>query len=223
MSRGMQPMSVDPTGQRFGNLTVLSVVSIKRRRRLTYCICRCDCGKETAVRIGSLRGGDTKSCGCVRAARLKRGPVTHGMSNHELHRSWMSMHKRCYSKRDDAYESYGGRGITVCKAWHDFPAFVRDMGPRPVGTTLDRIDNDGPYSPENCRWATWKVQASNRRNSVLITINGRTQCAARWAAEVGITPTSIHRRLRKGWPPEKAVMTPRLAPWGAHPKGPGGY
>ncbi|WP_136685660.1 hypothetical protein [Falsirhodobacter xinxiangensis] len=124
---------------------------------------------------------------------------------------WNGMRARCLNKQNPNYHRYGGRGISICDRWAvDFVAFVDDMGMRPSRKhTLDRIDNDGDYTPENCRWATIKEQCRNRRSSKFLTISGQTKTAAEWSDETGISQSLIHARMKMGWTAEAAVTRPR--------------
>lgn len=116
--------------------------------------------------------------------------------------------ERCYCKTNAAYPRYGGRGIVVCDEWHDFTKFYADMGDRPAGRSLDRRDNDGPYSPENCRWATRTEQARNTRVNTILEFRGRKQCLQAWAEELGLKPATICRRMYvAGWSVDKALST----------------
>lgn len=127
-------------------------------------LCRCACGAERAVAFHTLKQGQSRHCGCEVSAIVTAMKTTHGMSDAPEHRSWAHMKERCYSPTCDDYPAYGGRGITVCDRWRDsFEAFYADMGPRPAGTSIDRIDNDGNYEQGNCRWADKWTQAGNKR------------------------------------------------------------
>ena len=139
--------------------------------------------------------------------RAPRGSVTPEMKL--IRFVWRSMINRCHRPEVENYPNYGGRGIAVCDRWRNsFDAFMSDMGERPPGGTIERRDNDGPYSPENCFWATRTVQAKNKRNNRLITANGRTMTMADWARELGINPAAILYRIRAGWTAERAVTEP---------------
>lgn len=148
-------------GQVFGRLTVLGRFRTTKTR--THWRCRCSCGKYTIVRVDSLTSGTSKSCGCL-AEELH---ITHGHYRNNKHSptysSWANMKKRCLSSKYPRYRDYGGRGITVCDRWLDFNLFLEDMGLRPGGMSIDRLDNDGNYEPSNCKWSTPKQQANNRR------------------------------------------------------------
>lgn len=149
------------------------------------------------------------------AKKSSRGPNSkpfekHGLTGTYEHRTWASMVGRCTYPSHSRWEFYGGRGITVCQRWRDsLLAFLEDMGPRPPGGSIERIDNDGPYSPENCRWATQKEQSRNKRSTVRLTFNGKTQSAADWSDETGIPARLIVQRVHKlNWTAEKALTTP---------------
>ena len=123
--------------------------------------------------------------------------------------AWQNMRARCNRATHPEYPNYGGRGIVICERWNDYANFLADMGRRPgSGYSIERIDNDGPYSPENCRWATAAEQRRNKRSTRLVSFGGRTQCIADWAAETGLNADTITIRLRLGWPVEKALTQP---------------
>jgi hypothetical protein len=124
--------------------------------------------------------------------------------------SWWHALQRCYDPTFVYYFYYGGRGITVCERWRDFSNFYTDMGPRPTPQhTLDRIDNDGPYAPENCRWATRQEQARNRRSNRMLTLNGETLCLSEWAERIDLPANALYMRLYNGWSIEQALIRPR--------------
>lgn len=132
----------------------------------------------------------------------------HGKSHSQTYGVWSTMKARCQNPNVLAWKNYGGRGIAVCERWQDFANFFEDMGDPPPGMTLDRIDNDGDYSPENCRWTSRRTQSLNRRAARMVTVRGQTKTVSEWADEVGLNFQTLWRRLDSGWDPEAAVMTP---------------
>lgn len=176
-------------------------------------IVRCSCGVKKPVRGSELRRGQT-SCGCQRSAQIASAKTIHGHTHHKgrcsrTYEVWRGMRDRCNNPREAMYRHYGGRGIKVCDRWNDFAAFLADMGEPPAGCSIERINNDGNYEPTNCRWATRAEQARNTRQNVQLTLNGRTQCVADWAGELGIKPSTVYARVAKGWPAERALSTER--------------
>lgn len=193
---------IDLAGKKFSRLTVIRV---ERRVRPGMYLweCQCDCGKKTTVQGMHLRSGNTKSCGCRKAETRRELPLksaTHGKSNTGIYSSYRSMISRCRLASHKNWKLYGGRGIRVCRRWqgrYGFLKFCEDMGDKPPGTSLDRIDNDGPYSPQNCRWATPAQQGRNKRTNRLITWRGQTRCLADWSALLGWNSSKLHKRLNR--------------------------
>ena len=192
----------DETGQKYGRLTVLHRVASRRAR------CVCDCGAVVDVLLYSLRGGTTRSCGCLRREAVAQASATHG---HALrgrtspeYRAWQGMWDRCTNDNAEGYRWYGAMGVSVCEEWRSFEVFLRDMGPRPRGCSIDRIDCTGNYSPSNCRWATATQQARNKRSTARMpevaavvlerAKNGVSPIAI--AAEVGISRTTVDRMIK---------------------------
>lgn len=211
----MPRRSVDVLGQTFGHLIVIRR-DLNRISRGTAWIVRCECGVEKSVIYSDLRR--IFSCGCmtsdlIAAKRTKHGHARSrrtGTPSSPEYKIWTDILRRAHSGSTKAAEHYLHRGITVCERWLDFSNFLADMGPRPSPEhTVDRINNDGPYSPENCRWATNDVQARNKRTTVWIEANGERMCLQDWANRLGCAHSTILHRIRKlGWSPERAVTTP---------------
>lgn len=188
---------------KFGYLTVLRFVSKSKNKSLLY-ECRCDCGNIVIKRGSHLRRHEVKSCGCYRKSEtyinsLKLKLRKHGLSKSPTYASWVAMKYRCLNSNHVAYARYGGRGIKVCQHWLIFENFLADMGKRPAGATLDRINVDGNYCVENCRWASRKQQSRNRGNNHLLAFGGQRRTLAEWSEITGIKKTTIRERLNRGW------------------------
>lgn len=181
-------------GETFGRWTVIGTGGPRRW------VCRCECGAQATVFTSNLKRGLSRSCGCAprRPAPVKHGHTANGETSRE-YRVWSAMIARCHNPHAPNFSLYGGRGITVCDRWRvSFEAFLADVGPRPAGASIDRIDNDRGYEPGNCRWATAREQASNRRNNHRVTLGGETRTITEWARMVGISDTAFLARLRRG-------------------------
>lgn len=199
----------DYTGERYGRLIVLSLVERDSRWNDHLMEVRCDCGVVTRKRLKSIRSGHTSSCGCLARETLAERNKTHGLSraHRREYRSWKDMRARCNNPNNADYADYGGRGIAVCDAWDDFAAFYADMGDRPDGFTIDRIDVDGNYEPGNCRWASHKEQANNKRSNHLIEIDGERLTLQAWCDRYGIDSSKVRYRLSVGMPPKEALTS----------------
>lgn len=190
-----------PLGTRFGRLTVLrqapSQPYIGRRWE-----CVCDCGTIKIFHSRYLRGGNSRSCGCLQRI--------HGLSKTSEYHIWTLMRRRCRDPRVLHYRNYGGRGIKVCKEWDEsFEAFLRDMGPRPSPQhTIERINVNGNYEPSNCKWDTWCNQRRNKTTSKWLTFKGERRLLVDWADIVGLPITNIRDRINKGWDVDRALTTP---------------
>lgn len=195
--------------ERYGKLMPQGAVGKAKRGFLIRCLC--DCGKTIDVLASNLRSGRTKSCGCSR--RCQSGRLLHGMSKTKTYRSWKSMWDRCRNPANVKFQNYGGRGIDVCDEWKDFSRFFGDMGDRPDGATLDRVNSDLGYCAENCRWSTVLQQANNSRTNRIVTANGESHTVTEWARITGLAESAIRYRLRAGWSEEDAVLTPKMRHW----------
>ncbi len=198
-------------GQKFGKLTVVSLSPTWKKGKSKRYVCNCDCGTVgREVRGSSLVSGDTKSCGCRKLEQAKSGESrrTHGMTGSVIYNIWKKMKERCNNPKANRYAIYGERGITVCERWLVFENFYADMGDKPEGCSLDRIDNDGNYEPSNCRWATRVEQANNRSTNRIIEFNGEKKTVSQWAKEFDLPVSTIVYRLNSGWSIDKLLLTP---------------
>lgn len=198
---------VDLTNKRLGNLLILKVVGKDIRGGYVW-LCKCDCGHYVEVRSSGLTSGTkTRSCGCRQiSTAIGERSKTHGMSKSKEYRTWLRMMSRCYKETDSAYEDYGGRGIKVCKKWHKFENFFKDMSTPPSSLhSINRKNNDGSYTPSNCEWATATSQANNRRNNIFLTHNGERKTIAQWHHITGVKRATIEWRMKRGWPSTKVL------------------
>lgn len=186
----------DLENQRFGKWTVLHRYYPQVKSKATYWTCRCDCGTVKPVRAPALIKGGSTSCGCAR--RTNKLPQSKVRSQENpLYRTWMTMKTRCYNSAHPSYKAYGARGIKVAPEWHDYARFAADMGERPPGHSIERIDNNGDYGPDNCHWATRVEQCSNRRNSRVVLLEGRSMPLSVAAREQGVDYLSLYMLVVK--------------------------
>lgn len=206
----------DLTGMKFGRLVVVGSAGERRypcgdTKRVWKCVC--ECGNESTPTGGSLISGKTTSCGCYGMENMIKSRIRHGQNRRggmtRTYNIWKLMKRRCYAPGATGYKHYGGRGIGVCAQWREsFASFYDDMGEAPPGLTLDRVDNNGDYSPSNCRWATRAQQRRNTRSNVSITMNGKTMVVQDWAAEIGINVHTLWDRIYNGWDHVTALTAP---------------
>jgi hypothetical protein len=206
----------DESGNRYGRWTVLRRDSGYHQGAAMW-ICRCDCGTILSVRGQNLRNGLSGSCGCLQkevSAKRQIGDFKYGETETRSipeYKIWENMKQRCLNSRNNHFDRYGGRGITVCPEWiSSFDTFLADMGPWPgTGYSIERVNNGSGYCKDNCRWATRKEQGRNKRNNRLVHHGGKTKTIAEWAEVAGLPYITIWTRIRKGWPMEE-VLGPRL-------------
>lgn len=197
----------DLTGLTFGRLKVLHKASSTKYGRSRF-ECQCDCGNVVTVRGQSLINGTTKSCGCLRKDKAKMLKLSHGMTRTRIYRCWENMLQRCYSPKNAEYKNYGERGIFVCEDWHYFKKFyawATANGYRD-DLTIDRIDVNKGYCPENCRWADSYTQARNRTDNVFITINGKTMIQEDWSKELNVSTVTLRKWRKKNIIPESKPL-----------------
>lgn len=197
-------------GQKFGRLTVIRELPIyvsPKGYTASVWLCRCDCGNTVNVRRASLTGGLTVSCKCL---QREHHPKKHGMSKEKVFTTWCKMRSRCERRSDASFKDYGGRGIRVCNRWRVFKNFFEDMGHPPTPDhTIERINNNGPYSPNNCRWATMDEQRLNTRKTIKITVEGVTKCLAEWSRIYEINyGTLLYRIMHRGLKPPELFSPP---------------
>lgn len=201
---GMGWNKLDLKGKRFGRLVALEEVGRSSEGQVLW-KCQCDCGNTSLVRATALRSGHIRSCGCASQEAVTK----HGMSKTRLHRIWCLITDRCENPHNGSWDNYGGRGIKVCSEWRNsFEAF-RDWSLAngyQDDLSIDRINNDGDYEPNNCRWATVKEQSRNRRSNVILTYNGESHCMVEWAEILKVPRQRLANRYRRGWSTQEILF-----------------
>lgn len=188
---------VDRTGERFGRLVVLTRLETGPAtggNRVRW-QCQCDCGAVCEATGHALSNGEKQSCGCLRRERIAALRASHRKCRTPEHNSWRAARERCSNRNHDRYSIYGQRGISMDPRWDDFEVFLADMGPRPEGTSLDRIDVNGDYTPSNCRWATSSQQSANKRSVELYTWRGKERTITEISKMEGIPRTSLNKAV----------------------------
>jgi hypothetical protein len=204
------PQREEMIGKVFGRLTVLRELEERNKRGRVMYFCGCSCGGEKIISGGDLRNRRMPSCGCYTKELCVEHFRTHGLSKHPLFAVRNGIKSRCNNKNNSEYHNYGARGITLCEEWNDFRVFYDwaiNAGYK-AGLILDRIDNDGNYCPENCRWVDAKKSAINRRTTIYITYNGESRTMAEWSDITGMSLSLIESRQMKGWSAEDIFSTP---------------
>lgn len=189
---------IDRSGQQFGRLKAIKLSGMNNNGSAKW-LCVCSCGNTVTVTGSQLGNGSIRSCGCLRneiAISIGKKNTTHGKSGTLVYRSWCKMLSRCRNKNYAHFKHYGGRGISVCKRWEIFENFYKDMGDPINGYSLDRIDNNGNYEPENCRWATKSEQTRNTRSNRWLEADGKRMVLQEWADLLGVCRSTIYRRLK---------------------------
>jgi hypothetical protein len=209
----MGRMKIDLNGQKYERLTVVSFVGIGNKGDAMW-LCRCDCGTFVTVACRKLRGGSKKSCGCLSREWNEKNlgllQLKHGGTHTRLYSIWHSMRQRCNNVNASNYKDYGGKGVKICKEWNEFAVF-REWALKngyTDGLSIDRIDGNKDYCPENCQWATRKEQSVNRKSVILIEYGGEKLTSVDWSRKIGGNDGLVGRRLKMGWPIEKAITTP---------------
>lgn len=193
------------TGKRFGRLLIIAPASSVKG--MSKWCGLCDCGSTGVYYSKLLKRGDTKSCGCLRKELTKKYKTKHGKSGSATFNVWVHMKSRCLCKTNHKYKNYGGRGITICERWMIFENFLEDMGEKPLGKTIDRIDNNKGYCKSNCRWATPSEQANNKTTTIRIKYKGRTLSLKQWSLELNIAYGTLMRRYKKNYSVNKLLTS----------------
>lgn len=203
--------ALEITGQKFGRLTAIKFVK-KNKKGLHIWLFKCDCGKEKMIIKQYVLSGQVKSCGCLLAEKRIESHTVHGFYGTSIYKTWQGIKRRCYYTNFKDYKNYGARGVLVCDEWkNDFINFYNwaITNGYKEGLTIDRIDVNGDYEPNNCRWVTTKIQNRNKRNCIFITYKNNTYCLGEWAERLNINYNTLNARIKKyKWNIEKAFETP---------------
>lgn len=209
------------SGQKYGHVTAIKIVRERSQSLDEQWLCTCECGASVLANRLKLLKNPKYNCGCVFREELRQRMQKHGHTQRLIHatgnpgviasptyQSWTAMKHRCLNPNHAAYHRYGGRGITICDEWLSFECFLKDMGERPEGTSLERINNDASYCKSNCCWASTKQQTRNRCNSRLYEAFGKSLTLPEWSAETGIHKSTLYHRFAKGLSIEEALSKP---------------
>lgn len=207
--RAHEASFIDISGNRYGRLVAINPI---RKNNGIYWVCKCDCGNTTEVLPQHLNRGLIRSCGCLRKDVSSKKNKKHGMSKTRLYKEWAGIIQRCTNPNSTSYVRYGKKGIDICREWLSFDPFKDWALSNGYSDelTIDRIDNDKGYSPDNCRWATYEEQAHNQKTNKNLEYNGETMTMAEWARKLGISSSSLYGRLKRGWSIDKALSTPKI-------------
>lgn len=210
----MKPWREDLTGKKFGRLTVIKFIGVKNKRR-RFWECICECGNKSDCLGENLKKGDTRSCGCLQRELAALRQKSHGESSihgkTKEYRTWVDIKTRCYNEKEPSYFYYGGRGIKVCDRWlNSFENFLADIGRAPSRLhSIERIDVNKDYCPDNCKWATILEQANNKTTTVRFNFRGQSKSIAQWCRDMGLSYHKTRQRVNiLKWDIEKALLTP---------------
>lgn len=201
------------SGDKFSRLTIIDPVGSMDRNHHRLLLCKCDCGTERYLPWNDIRRGSIRSCGCLQRELLSARATTHGETKCRLYRVWSGMKTRCSNPNASGYGSWGGRGITICDEWKEYGPFANWARANGFQEHLeiDRVDNDGPYSPQNCRWVTRKQNSRNKRSSRILTAFGESKTVVEWAEDerCSVNAACIRSRLNYGYSHEAAISYPK--------------
>ena len=206
-------MKQDLINVKFGKLTIKEKSGVSKGRHIIY-KCECECGNKKEILGIHLKSGKILSCGCYRKEINSKIHTKHGHNRigkrTSEYTTWADMIRRCNNPNDEFYYLYGGRGIKVCDEWKNFENFLKDMTQKPKNHSIERIDRNGDYCPENCIWANNNVQANNKSNNIFIEHQGKTQTLKQWSIELNLPYEALRARLKRGWTEEKTLSTPLM-------------